>query len=143
VPFEADQRRRAHLNGESGFVHWHTAESWAEAPGRVRTWGLTGRKVAVSAEPLLRPSMTPEPTKGFRAAPSDAPSRRSDPSAPRRPSCGDSSDAPVQQCGQHDRARSFHNQMMLLDIPGHGLSNLGFFYQNDLIHVLARQIIHR
>ena len=30
----------------------------AGAPGRVRTWGLTGRVVAVSAGPLLRPSLS-------------------------------------------------------------------------------------
>ncbi len=35
--------------------NWHTPEGWAGAPGRVRTWGLTGRVVAVSAGPLLRP----------------------------------------------------------------------------------------
>ena len=33
------------------------AESWPAAPGRVRTWGLTGREVALSAGPLLRPSV--------------------------------------------------------------------------------------
>src|SRR5262245_38142171 len=34
------------------------SQKLARAPGRVRTWGLTGRWVAVSAGPPLRPSMT-------------------------------------------------------------------------------------
>ena len=48
-----------HLVADAQDRFWHTAECWPERQGGVRTWGLTGREVALSAGPLFRPYLTP------------------------------------------------------------------------------------